>query len=144
MTKRRRFSDEELNRIYDRTSGKCHLCRRRLAFRNYGAYNRLGAWQVEHSRPLAHGGTNHLQNLYCACVACNSQKGTLSTRTVRAWSGISRAPLSRRQRARAKEKAAFVGGVLGASVGAALGGRDGALFGAVFGALISHSKDPDR
>lgn len=144
MTKRRRFSDEELNRIYDRTNGKCHLCHRRLAFRNYGACSKLGAWHVEHSRPLARGGTNQWHNLYCACVACNLQKGTLSTRTARAWAGTSRAPLSRQQHARAKEKAALVGGVLGAGVGAALGGRHGAFFGAVLGALIGHSKDPDR
>jgi hypothetical protein len=143
MSKRCRFSDEELNRIYDRTNGKCHLCHRRLAFRNYGAHGKLGAWHVEHSLPLARGGTNFLLNLYGACIRCNLEKSTRSTRTARAWAGKSRAPLSRERRASAKEDAALLGGVVGAGLGAALTGRHGLLLGAVLGAVIGYSQDPD-
>jgi hypothetical protein len=32
-----------LSRIYDRTSGKCHLCGRKLALSNYAQFGRKGA-----------------------------------------------------------------------------------------------------
>ena len=75
-----------LNDIYDRTTGRCHLCGKRLAFHNYGCHGTRGAWHIEHSVPRANGGTDHLNNLYPGCIPCNLSKGTRSTRSVRmAW-----------------------------------------------------------
>lgn len=31
------FNDAMLNQIYDRTSGRCHICHKKLAYKNYGA-----------------------------------------------------------------------------------------------------------
>lgn len=43
------YSRSQLRRIYDRTSGYCHLCHKKLAFTNYGRYGAKGVWEVEHS-----------------------------------------------------------------------------------------------
>jgi len=69
------FSDDDLNEIYDRTSGYCHICHRKLAFINYGVLGARGAWEVEHSKPQARGGTHMRTNLYAACIPCNRSKG---------------------------------------------------------------------
>jgi uncharacterized protein YcfJ len=71
--------------------------------------------------PRALGGTDHLNNLYAACVSCNRSKGTLHTRTVRARHGRARAPLSRSKRETARGENAFLGGVFGGLVGALMG-----------------------
>lgn len=100
---------ESLRRVFDRTEGRCHLCRKTLCFNNYGKIGRRAAWEVEHSNARANGGTNHGNNLFAACVACNRSKGTLSSRAVRARNGFSRSPFSSNER---KENA-----VTGAVVG---------------------------
>jgi hypothetical protein len=41
----------DLNAIYDRTSGYCHIFHRKLVFTNYGIVGAKGAWEVEHSGP---------------------------------------------------------------------------------------------
>ncbi len=137
------YSTEELNRIYDRTSGRCHICGKRLSFKNYGRYGERGAWHVEHSRPRARGGTDHGNNLYAACIGCNLEKSTVSTRTARAWHGRRRAPLSRERRIEAKNSAALAWGILGAAVGA-LGGPWGAIAGALIDAKLGHGADPNE
>jgi 5-methylcytosine-specific restriction endonuclease McrA len=71
-----RYSSDDLNAIYDRTSGYCHICKRKVAFCNYGALGRRGAWEVEHSHARAKGGSDRLGNLYAACIKCNREKGT--------------------------------------------------------------------
>ena len=49
----------DLNAIYDRTSGYCQICHRKVYFNNYGVLGARGAWEIEHSRPQALGGTHH-------------------------------------------------------------------------------------
>ena len=142
MTKRRRFSSEELNTVYDRTNGKCHLCHKTLSFKNYGMHGAKGAWHVDHSRAIANGGTNHMNNLFAACISCNLSKGTVSTKTARRWVGKTKAPLSREKRAIAKKDNAIGGSVLGAGAGGAIAGPVGALIGGVLGAIIGY--DPDK
>ena len=67
----------DLNAIYDRTSGYCHICHRKLAFYNYGIVDAKGAWEVEHSRPRALGGTHDGNNKY----AIASQPGPCARET---------------------------------------------------------------
>src|SRR5690242_8176235 len=107
--------------VYDRTSGYCHLCHRKLSFLNHGKLGRKGAWHVEHHRPRALGGTDDIGNLYPACIDCNLEKGTRSTRTVRAWNGKKRAPLCREKRIEAKESQAAMGGFLLGGCGFVIG-----------------------
>lgn len=70
------YGDEELKDIYDRTSGYCHLCHRKMSLSNYGRPGARGAWEIEHSRPRVKGGTDHGNNLYGAHIKCNRAKGT--------------------------------------------------------------------
>lgn len=43
----------------------------------------LKEMQVDHIKPLHNGGGNALDNLRCACRACNYRKGTMDTETFR-------------------------------------------------------------
>lgn len=128
--------NDTLKCIYTRTEGACHVCRKKLCFNNYGKMGRRGAWEIEHSVPVSKGGTDHLNNLYAACIPCNRSKGTSHTRTARAEYGYRRAPLSKKQRSKnawtwgtAGSLAALfvpphvrlITAVLGATVGAAIG-----------------------
>jgi len=134
----------DINAIYDRTAGYCHLCGRRVCFRNYNVPGAKGAWEIEHSRPRALGGTDHGNNLYPACIPCNREKShRLSTRTVRAWNGQQRAPLSRGKRAEAKRQQSAAGALLCGFAGSMFG-PIGAIVGAAIGAAIGDNQNPDR
>jgi hypothetical protein len=137
------FSEEQLKNIYDRTSGYCHICRKKLAFKNYGCIGARGAWEVEHSRPKSRGGTNRLNNLYAACISCNRSKNNSSTRAARAANGNRKAPLSVSARKRAKTGNAVAGGVFGVIAGSVFG-PVGAIIGGAIGAKLGHKKNPDK
>ena len=132
------FSDQTRWRIYDRTSGYCHICGRKLCFQNYGIIHARGAWEVEHSISWARGGTDHLNNLYAACIPCNRSKGTISTRTVRAWNGRTRAPLSRNRRQEIRNRNGWTGVAVGAAIGARVS-PGAAVVCAIVGGLIGDS-----
>ena len=74
------YTDDELNYIYDKNGGRCWHCGKKLSFTNYGQVAERGAWEVDHSIPLARGGTDHLNNLVPACIECNRSKGDLTSR----------------------------------------------------------------
>lgn len=134
---------EDLRRIYDRTSGHCHICHKKLALKNYGCFGERGAWEIEHSTPKANGGTNRSNNLYAACVHCNRSKGVNTTRAARRRHGKTRAPLCVEKR----ETAKLVNGLAYGGAGAAIGslfGPLGTLVGAVVGAKEGYRKNPDR
>lgn len=137
------WTDDQLEAIYDRTSGYCHLCSKKLAYSNYATAGSRGAWEVEHSMAKACGGTDRMNNLYAACIDCNRSKQARSTRNCRAQNGRSRAPLNRRARAAARTENALAGAGLGLLVGAALG-PVGALVCGAIGAHIGHKENPDR
>lgn len=117
------FSQLELERIFARTNGCCHICHARLAFSNYGSAGRRGAWEVEHSVAQANGGTHHGNNLYAAHITCNRRKGTVTARTARRWAGQTRAPYSTAK----VEKVAHENGVAGACLLGFLGLAAGPL-----------------
>lgn len=139
-----KFDSDALNKIYDRTSGRCHLCHVKLAFKNYGLLGARSSWEVEHSIPQANGGTHHTNNLYAACTPCNRSKGARSTRSVRSKNGLTRAPLSTKARERIRTENTIVGAGGLALVGAALAGPPGAIVGGVLGALFGDSIKPGR
>lgn len=107
------FDNDTLGRIFHRTDGHCHICRRKLAFTNYGQAGKRGAWEVEHSNARSNGGTDRLNNLYAAHITCNRSKGCWSSRSVRAKHGYRSAPLS----AHTKQKNTMKGGLVGAALG---------------------------
>ena len=58
-----------LDLLYGRQEGFCGGCRERFRKRNL---------TVDHIVPKAHGGTDHVENLWLLCGACNAAKGTRS------------------------------------------------------------------
>lgn len=137
------YKAEQRRAIYDRTSGYCHICHKKLAFNNYGKNGTRGAWEVEHSKPKAKGGTDNLNNLYPACIACNRDKSTSTTRTARKYHGTKKAPLSVKNREQAKAKNVLAGAVLGGASGSFFGPL-GTVVGAALGAKLGHQQNPDR
>lgn len=137
------FDSDKLKLIYARTSGRCHLCSKKVAFSNYGILGARGAWEVDHSVPRARGGTDRLNNVLPACIPCNRSKGDGSTRSARAKNGRTRKPMSEGERGRARGKQAAGGAVVGGAIGFFLGGPPGAVAGAAIGAGIGASVDPE-
>jgi hypothetical protein len=139
-----RYTIERQWEIFERTSGRCHICRRRLAWSNYGALGARGAWEVEHSIPRAVGGTDHLNNLYPAHITCNRSKGAGSTRSARAVYGYTSAPLSAPRAARARRENAGKGALVAGGVALLIGvAPPVALVLAGLGALAGHEVDPN-
>lgn len=144
MEKRRPFSSQEKRAIFDRSSGKCHVCHKQLCFSNHGLHGARGAWHVDHCVPIAKGGTNHGNNLRAACICCNLDKSTVTARTARRWNGTTRAPLSKKQREEAQMANAIGVGVIGATVGGFIAGPVGVFVGGAIGAALGSDSDPDE
>lgn len=137
------YDSTTLNRIYDRTSGYCHICGKKLSFTNYGKFGRKGAWEVEHSTPRAKGGTGHLNNLYAACIRCNREKQVVTTQTARCWHGRTKAPLSSARREEARGSNALAGAAAAGFLGL-LAGPGVAAICAVLGGVIGFQTNPDN
>jgi len=137
------YNNQTLRRIYDKTTGYCHICGKKLSFSNYGLIDEKGAWEVEHSNPRAKGGQDHLNNLFAACIACNREKKDVTTQTARSWHDRKKAPLSKTQRKKAKRSNAIAGAIIGGLVGS-IAGPVGAAAGAAIGAKIGHDSNPDK
>lgn len=137
-----KYDAKQLERIFSKSNGRCHLCRCELRFHNYGNSNVRGAWEVEHSIPRAKGGTDHLNNLYAACISCNRSKGSSTTRSARAKNGFRSAPFSKKQ----KVNNALTGGVIGALSLLFVPPHFrvvAAVVGTAVGAIIGHEVEPD-
>lgn len=133
-----------LRKIFEHSSGHCHLCGEPCCFVNYGKLGRRGAWEIEHSNAQANGGTDHLNNLYPAHISCNRAKRDMSTRTARAMYGRTKAPLSKAAVEKQKERNAWVGAGIGFLTGlrfGPVGGLIGALIGGLVGSEIKPSLD---
>lgn len=78
---------ERIHKIYNKTNGCCHLCNKKLSRSNYGVHGAKGSWHVDHSIAKANGGTDHMNNLFAACIDCNLEKGTLHKTTIRKRKG---------------------------------------------------------
>lgn len=63
--KRKSFSRIERLQIYRKTEGHCYLC---------GDFVDFEFFEAEHKIPLAKGGTNDLDNIFCSCHSCNTIK----------------------------------------------------------------------
>lgn len=136
-------SNERLNKIYDKTSGKCHLCHKKLAFTNYGLAGAKGAWEIEHSKPKSLGGTNHLNNLFPACISCNRQKSNGTNYSVQKKHSVRNAPLSVSARRKAEAANVAKGVLVGAAIGRMLGPA-GVIAGGIIGGVLGYDSDVDR
>ncbi|WP_289286133.1 HNH endonuclease [Parablautia intestinalis] len=66
--RRRRFSDEEREIIYNKSGGHCELCGQQLLLENM---------TLDHIVPLSMGGEDSMENLQAACYACNQFKSNI-------------------------------------------------------------------
>ena len=57
------FEQSQLRIIYNKTEGYCTYCGKKLSFSNYGKYEYRMAWEIDHSKAKAKGGTNYFRNL---------------------------------------------------------------------------------
>ncbi len=112
-----KYNNDKLNKIYDKTDGCCHICHKKISFLNYGVHGAKGAWHVDHSIPRAKGGSDHLNNLYAACIPCNLQKNKLLNNSVRPLYGNSRAPYSRTKKQKLREENTLGGAAIGGLIG---------------------------
>ena len=137
-----KYSQEQLDAIYDKTSGKCHICGKKLARSNYGVLEARGCWEVEHSVAVAKGGTDSMNNLLAACISCNRSKGESTSRTARARTGRSRAPYSTAKISEIKAGHAVSGAAL-AGVATLFFAPELFLVAAIAGALVGYEIDVD-
>ena len=135
------FDRASLITVFKKTDGHCNICGKKLCRNNYGQLGSRGCWEIEHSIPQALGGSDHLNNLFAACIPCNRAKGTYSSRTARAWNGRTRASLSAERKEEIRTTRALVGAGLGALALAATGPA-GWFWGAVLGGLIGNATAP--
>ena len=136
------FDKQRQEAIFKKTDGHCHICRKKLARKNYGVVGSRGAWEVEHSVPQAKGGSNHLNNLYPSCIPCNRSKGASSTKSARQKNGFKSAPLPQEK----KSQNTWLGGLGGALAGRIILaplGPIGIAAGAVIGAALGSGHEPD-
>ena len=94
-----------------------------------------------HGNPKGGGVTDYLRNLYPACITCNREKGTTSTKTARAWHGRRKAPLSKEKKEKNRTRNTIIGGAVGA-LGFAINPLVGVI-GIIVGGLIGNNVDPD-
>lgn len=137
------ISNEKLEAIYEKTDGFCHLCQRKLCFANYGRRNEKGSWHIEHSIPRAKGGSDHLNNLFPACIVCNYEKGTILTQTIRKRNGVARAPYSKAKKERIKEENTVMGMIGGGLLGTVFG-PGGVIVCSILGGLFGEDISPKR
>lgn len=131
----------KLRKIYDKTDGYCHICHRKLSFQNHGKLDSKGAWHIEHSIPRAKGGSDHLNNLFAACINCNIYKSAKAARIVRSQYGNTRAPYSKKKKEEIREVNTTAGVLIGGVIGL-VGGPWGFLLGATIGAMIGDDNSP--
>ena len=72
------YDEKTLKLIYDKNSGRCVYDNEDLLIANYGKSCEKGAWEVDHSRPVSRGGTDHMDNLVPACFFCNREKADMT------------------------------------------------------------------
>ena len=66
--KRKSYSKEEREIIYNKANGCCTLCGQRLKLSNF---------TLDHVIPLSMGGADNLKNLQASCLACNRFKNNI-------------------------------------------------------------------
>lgn len=56
------FNQGKRKRIVSRTDSRCHICWGPITLDDYGKIEGEEAWEVDHSKAQAKGGTDHLNN----------------------------------------------------------------------------------
>ncbi|MCH7723860.1 MAG: HNH endonuclease [Bacteroidetes bacterium] len=140
-----KYTKEFLENLFDKTSGRCHLCGRGLCFKNFGSFGSREAWEIEHSNPKSRGGSDHFNNLFPAHITCNRSKSNNSTRSERAKHGRTRAPYSVQKREELIIENTFIGGGVGLLIGTLLRlANPGLALYTLGGLIIGNIIEPDE
>lgn len=138
------YSEEQLDRVFRRTAGVCHICRQPLVRSAYGREPHVkGSWEVDHSKARSIGGADHPNNFYAAHPRCNRSKGRRSTRAARARYGYKRAPYSEEERRDNTASGALLGAAMLATTVAPQARLAAVVIGMVIGGLAGRSWEPD-
>jgi 5-methylcytosine-specific restriction endonuclease McrA len=137
MARRKTYTDQELSAIYDRGRGNATCA-------TSSSTTATTAAEAAGGRGIANGGTDHGNNLKPACIRCNEDKSTTTSRTARRRNGRKKAPFSPERYEREKASNTVGGGAIGAAIGGAFGGPPGALAGCLLGLAIGNSINPDE
>lgn len=137
------ITNERLNKIFDKTRGKCHLCHKQLVFKNHGVHKSRSAWEIEHSKPRSKGGSDHFNNLFPACIKCNREKSDGTNYSVRSKRGVKKAPLSETSKNK-KVLSNTLKGALGGAVFGRFFGPVGVVIGGVVGGIVGSEVNPDE
>ena len=138
-----KYDEETKDKVLLKTDSSCHICRKKLLKKNYGVNGANGAWEIDHSKPIAVGGTNHINNLYPACISCNRSKGSLTNSVARKPHGFTTAPKSKAQKNKEKKESVIKGGLIGGGIGLIFGPL-GMVVGSSIGALIGSELEGDK
>lgn len=65
---RKKYSQAERKKIYDKADGHCQLCGRKVHFTDM---------TLDHVIPLSMGGADLMENLQCTCEVCNRFKSNI-------------------------------------------------------------------
>lgn len=76
IIKRKRLSQKERQKIYDKCHGHCAYCGCDLEYKDM---------QGDHMIPLYNGGTDTIDNMLPACRSCNHYKSTLTPEKFRKY-----------------------------------------------------------
>jgi 5-methylcytosine-specific restriction endonuclease McrA len=73
LLRKKRFSKTELRSIFERSCGRCQICKKRWKLADHGKTG----WHVDHVVANSGGGsgTENMENLQVACAQCNLKKG---------------------------------------------------------------------
>lgn len=137
------MNEKRLRKIYNKTDGYCHICYKKISFINYAKYGSRGAWEIEHSKPRAKGGSDRMNNLFPTCISCNRNKGSKSTKTARRKYGNTRAPYSKAKKQQIKQQNTMTGAAIGGLIGSVFG-PGGAIIGAGIGAKLGNDSSPKK
>jgi 5-methylcytosine-specific restriction endonuclease McrA len=72
--KRKRINEKQRRKLYDKYNGKCAYC---------GHDARYEDMQLDHVKPICHGGIDDISNMLPACRSCNHRKGSESLESFR-------------------------------------------------------------
>lgn len=67
------FSQEVVDRAWDRAGGHCEMCRKQLVKGNRDKDGEKGAWNAHHKVPVKDGGSASLRNCQILCLDCHNE-----------------------------------------------------------------------
>ena len=91
------WNANELEHIFLKTNGACHICHGQegpIAWQNYGRRDTEDGWEVDHVKAAARGGSDKIRNMRAAHWQCNASRQDTHFLAARAQYGVRRGPRS--------------------------------------------------